>query len=67
VLLRQDSAKDAELLVLGNTVLRRQITGPVRYEPADGFWFAVLSSLLPCRRWHDIFPVQPTTILAWHR
>jgi putative transposase len=49
-----------------NAVLRRQITGRVRYEPADRFWFAALSLLLPRRRWHDI-PVQPTTILAWHR
>jgi hypothetical protein len=69
VLLRRDIAKDAELLVLRheNTVLRRQITVQVRYEPADRFWFAALSLLLPHRRWHDIFPVQPATILAWHR
>jgi hypothetical protein len=39
VLLRRDTAKDAELLVLRheNTVLRRQITGQVRYEPTDRF------------------------------
>ncbi|MFI0469670.1 integrase core domain-containing protein [Saccharopolyspora sp. 5N102] len=69
VLLRQDSAKDAELLVLRheNAVLRRQITGQVRYEPTDRFCFAALSSLLPRRRSHEIFPVQPATILAWHR
>jgi putative transposase len=69
VLLRHDTAKDAELLVLRheNSVLRRQITGQVRYEPADRFWFAALSSLLPRRRWSDIFPIQPATILAWHR
>jgi putative transposase len=69
VLLRHDTAKDAELLVLPheNAVLRRQIPGHVRYEPADRFWFAALSSLLPRRRWHEILPVQPATILAWHR
>jgi putative transposase len=69
VLLRHDTTKDAEMLVLRheNAVLRRHITGQVRYEPTDRFWFAALSSLLPRRRWHDIFPVQPATILAWHR
>ncbi|MFE4775316.1 hypothetical protein [Streptomyces sp. NPDC056713] len=37
VLLRRDVAKDAELLVPRheNAVLRRQLTKPVRYEPAD--------------------------------
>jgi putative transposase len=69
VLLRRDVTKDAELLVLRheNAVLRRQITGRVRYEPADRFWFAAVSSLLPRRRWHEIFPVRPATILTWHR
>jgi putative transposase len=69
VLLRRNTAKDAELLVLRheNAVLRHQITGQVRYEPADRFWFAALSSILPRRRWHDLLPVQPATILAWHR
>jgi putative transposase len=68
VLLRHNTAKDAELLVLRheNTVLRRQITAQVRYEPADRFWFAALSSLLPRHRWQDIFPIQPATIQSWH-
>ncbi|HEV2634463.1 MAG TPA: hypothetical protein VGX23_04920 [Actinocrinis sp.] len=65
---RRDVSKDAELLVLRheNTVLRRQIT-KVRYEPADRFWFAALSSLIPRRRWAEIFPISPATLLAWHR
>src|SRR4051812_43059102 len=69
VLLRRDTAKDAELLVLRheNAVLRRQLDGPVRYEPADRFWLAALSSLLPRHRWHSVFPVTPGTLLTWHR
>jgi hypothetical protein len=69
VMLRRDSTKDAELLVLRheNAVLRRQVAGPARYEPSDRFWFAALSRLMPRRRWGDIFPVTPATLLAWHR
>jgi hypothetical protein len=69
VALRRDSAKDVKLLVLrhDNAVLRRQISGPVRYEPADRFWLAALSSLIPRWRWPTVFPVTPTTQLAWHR
>jgi putative transposase len=63
-----DRAKDAELLVLRheNAVLRRH-AGRVRYEPADRVWFAALARLLPRRRWADVFPVTPATLLAWHR
>ncbi|WP_406102820.1 hypothetical protein OG698_10510 [Streptomyces sp. NBC_01003] len=48
VLLRRDTAKDAELLVLphDNTGLRRQLNGPDRNEPTDRFWPATLSSLI---------------------
>jgi putative transposase len=69
VVLRSDAAKDAELLVLRheNAVLRRQLAGPVRYEPADRFWFAALSGLIPRRRWREVFPVTPGTLLGWHR
>jgi putative transposase len=69
VLLRSESAKDAELLVLRheNFVLRRQLAGPVRYEPADRFWFAALSRLVHRSRWQGIFPVTPGTLLCWHR
>ncbi|MFJ8028357.1 integrase core domain-containing protein [Streptomyces sp. NPDC096311] len=67
--LRRRAAKDAELLVLQheNAVLRRQLSGTVRYEPADRLWFAALSSLIPRRRWARVFPVTPATLLAWHR
>ena len=49
-----------------NAVLRRHIVR-VRYEPADRFWFAALSSLIPRRRWAEVFPISPATLLAWHR
>ncbi len=69
VLLRRDTAKDAELLVLRheNTVLRRQLKGPVRYEQADRFWLTTLSSLIQRRRWADVFSVAPGMLLMWHR
>lgn len=69
VLLRGEAAKDAELLVLRNehAVLRRQLAGAVRYEPADRFWFAALSGLVDRRHWQKVFPVTPATLLAWHR
>ena len=68
LVLREDLAKDAELLALRheNAVLRRRV-GWIRYEPADRVWFAALAPLLPRRRWTEIFPVTPATLLAWHR
>jgi hypothetical protein len=67
LVLRKDLAKDAELLVLRheNAVLRRH-AGRIRYEPADRVWFAALARLLPRRRWTEVFPVTPATLLAWH-
>ena len=64
---RGDRAKDAELLVLRheNAVLRRHV-GRVRYEPGDRVWLAALRRI-PRRRWIDVFPVTPATLLAWHR
>jgi hypothetical protein len=69
LLLRLDAAKTAELLVLRheNAVLRRQLPGPVRYKPADRVWIAALSSLISRRRWAQVFPVAPATLLARHR
>ncbi len=68
VLVRRDLSKDAELLVLRheNTVLRRQIAR-VHYTLADRAWLAALSRLLPRRRWAEVFPVTPATMLTWHR
>ncbi len=65
---RGDLAKDAELLVLRheNAVLRRHAVR-ARYEPADRAWFAPLARLVPRRRWPEVFPVTPATLLAWHR
>lgn len=61
VLLRREVSKDAELVLQHeNAVLRRQIVR-ARYEPADRFWFAALSSLIPPRRWAEVFPVCPAT------
>jgi hypothetical protein len=39
----------------------------VRYEPADRTWFAALTRFIPRRRWAEVFPVTPATLLAWHR
>ncbi|MDF2261610.1 integrase core domain-containing protein [Streptantibioticus ferralitis] len=69
VLLRRDTTREAELLVLRheNAVLRRQLQGRIRYEPADRLWFTALPSLIPRRRWAKIFPIAPSTLSAWHR
>jgi transposase len=68
LVIRSDLAKDAELLILQheNAVLRRH-AGRVRYESADRAWFAALARLVPRRRWAEVFPVTPATLLAWHR
>ena len=68
LVLRTDLAKDAELLVPRheNVVLLRH-AGRIRYEPGDRVWFAALARLIPRRRWTEIFPMTPATLLAWHR
>jgi len=68
VLFRGDQAAAAEVLVLRheNAMLRRQ-AGQVRYEPADRAWFAALAWIVSRRRWIEVFPVTPATLLAWHR
>ena len=49
-----------------SAVLRRH-AGRVRYEPCDRVWLAALARRIPGRRWTDVFPVTPATLLAWHR
>jgi hypothetical protein len=69
VLVRSDLSKDAELLVVRheNQVLRRQLSGRLRWDHADRLWLAALSRLVSRRRWAEVFPVTPATILRWHR
>jgi putative transposase len=68
VLFRGDQAAVTEVLVLRheNAVLRRH-AGRVRYEPADRAWLAALARIVSRRRWAEVFPVTPATLLAWHR
>jgi putative transposase len=49
-----------------NSVLRRN-AGRVRYDHADRAWFAALTRFIPRRRWTQVFPVEPATLLAWQR
>lgn len=59
VLARSNLSKDAELLVLRheNQVLRRQLTGRLRWDHVDRVWLAALSWLVRRRRWPEVFPV----------
>lgn len=68
VLVRSDLSKDVELLVLRheNQVLRRQLGGRLRWGRADRLWLAA-SRLVRRGRWAEVFPVNPATILPWHR
>jgi transposase InsO family protein len=68
LVVRGDGEKNAELLVLRheNAVLRRNL-GRIRYEPGERVWFAALTRFIPRRRWAEVFPVTPATLLAWHR
>jgi len=69
VLIRSDLSKDAELPVLRheNQVMRRQLAVRVRWDHAGRLWLAALSRLVGRRRWPEVFPVTPATILRWHR
>ena len=68
-LVRSDLSKDVELLVLRheNQVLRRQLSGRLRWDHVDRLWLTALSRLVSRRQWAEVFPVTPATILRWHR
>jgi hypothetical protein len=61
-------ARDAEVLARRHEVrvLRRQ-TKRVSWRPGDRLIFAALSRCLPRAGWRHIIPVQPETLLRWHR
>ena len=67
LLVRGDTAKDLEILVLRQqlTVLRRQLPRP-RLEPTDRALLAAVSRVLPRDRW-SCFLVTPDTLRRWHR
>ncbi|MEU7894108.1 integrase core domain-containing protein [Nonomuraea sp. NPDC049152] len=69
LLVRSDASREAELLALRheNQMLRRQLGVLPRWGRADRLWFAALSRLIRRRRWAEVFPVTPATILCWHR
>jgi len=69
VLLGSDLSKEVEFLVLRheNQVLRRQVRGRPQWDHVDRLWLAALSRLVHRRRWAEIFPVTPATVLRWHR
>jgi putative transposase len=49
-----------------NQVVRRQLRGRLRWDYADRVWLAALSRLVSRRRWPQVFPVTPATILRRH-
>ncbi|GAA2400499.1 hypothetical protein GCM10010191_04580 [Actinomadura vinacea] len=50
-----------------NQELRRQVPSRPQRDHLDRLWSAALSRLVHRRRWAEVFPVTPATILRWHR
>ncbi|MFB4302534.1 hypothetical protein [Actinomadura sp. NTSP31] len=69
MLVRSGLSKDVELLVVRyeDQVLRCQVAGRPCWGHGGRLWFAALSHLVPRRRWAELFPVTPATVLRWHR
>jgi putative transposase len=67
LLFRSSDSKELEIVVLRHevAVLRRQIERPT-FRPADRWFLAAASRLLPRARW-SVFLVTPSTLLRWHR
>jgi putative transposase len=65
---RGDGAKERRV---AGAPARERGAAPARradtYDPGDRAWFAALTRFIPRRRWAEVFPVTPATLLAWHR
>jgi putative transposase len=64
---RPDGSKELEIVVLRHQlhVLRRQVSR-AKPTPAERFFLAAASRLLPRRCWRSFF-VTPETLVRWHR
>jgi putative transposase len=67
LLFRSADSKELEIVVLRHevAVLRRQIPRPA-FRPADRWFLAAASRLLPRVKW-SVFLVTPATLLRWRR
>ncbi len=67
LLFRSADSKELEIVVLRHEVaiLRRQVPRPM-FRPADRWFLAAASRLLPRVKW-SVFLVTPATLLRWHR
>jgi transposase len=59
-------AEVGDQLVVGAALVGEHRDAAGRAEP-DRLWLAALSRLVSRRRWPEVFPVTPATILRWHR